>query len=917
MSAVELVLRQPWVARAGWTLVHFLWQGTLIAVLLAAVRGVAGRRLTARARYAMACLALGLMTLAPLATFLAAGNPDARALPAPVWRVSGGAAWERALPWLVVVWLCGVAVFSVRLIGGWRLTARLRKVAVRPAPPEWRQALEGLIRRMRVSAPVRLLISSRVAVPMVVGWLRPVILMPAAALTGLPLEQVQALLAHELAHIFRHDYLVNILQNVAEALLFYHPAVWWVSGQIRTERELCCDDLAVAACGDALTYAYALADLDSGRRSRLNAALAADGGSLLQRLRRLAGESEALSHNLPGPGTAWALSLLWLAGIGAAAIHGAQTPVAHVFHATPQPSAAASVAPTPVSPPRKVRAPASPVVSALLFDPFFAPPQAAVAGASGAEKLKNARVEGTVSSLTGEPLKKATVRLTTNSAPANQGPASYAETTDDAGKFAIEDVQPGSYTLSATKTGFLPARYGARTPTAPGATLTVAEGAALKDLDIKLTPQGILAGRLTDYDGEPVPHGWVKLFSTVYVNGRRQYNHMTYRTNSLGEFSLGNVSPGRYYLSGEVLEQSPDVEPGMGDVATYYPNALEPAAATLIEVTAAARLEGINLRLRRERVYSVTGRVMLNGAPVKAQVSFSVIPPMGRPSWPSQTLDDGSFRMHDQLPGVYTLLCYGGAPALRTVSGRLQFTIKDSNLNGLPFALDQGVEVNGVLKVDGADWQSQFTQPGSPSGAPSPVSRPYVRLIPDEEVGVSRVATANDDGTFQMQPIGTGRYRLGVMPLPKGAYVKSAHYGQEDVTRAPLEIGGRAAPLEIDISLKAATITGALSGDNSEPLSGVQVTAWPKVPNLGDSALGVKSASTDQRGAFSIAGLPPGEYYVAAWEEIDSGLRTYPDFLAKFTDRAAAVKLDEGSQASVAVKLIPRDAVAAEAAKLP
>ena len=107
MSAIELVLKQPWVARAGCMLVHFLWQGTLIAVLLAAVRGVAGRRIAPRARYAMACLALGLMTITPLATFLASGSPGASALPAPVWRASGGAAWERILPWLVVAWLCG------------------------------------------------------------------------------------------------------------------------------------------------------------------------------------------------------------------------------------------------------------------------------------------------------------------------------------------------------------------------------------------------------------------------------------------------------------------------------------------------------------------------------------------------------------------------------------------------------------------------------------------------------------------------------------------------------------------------------------------------------------------------------------------------------------------------------------------
>jgi len=106
---------------------------------------------------------------------------------------------------------------------------------------------------------VRLLISALVQVPTVIGWLRPVVLVPVGALSGLPAEYLEALLLHELAHVRRHDYLVNILQSVAEALLFYHPAVWWVSGHIRAERELCCDDVAVAVSGDALTYARALA----------------------------------------------------------------------------------------------------------------------------------------------------------------------------------------------------------------------------------------------------------------------------------------------------------------------------------------------------------------------------------------------------------------------------------------------------------------------------------------------------------------------------------------------------------------------------------------------------------------------------------------------------------------------------------
>lgn len=920
MSAIELVLQQPWVTRAGWTLVHFLWQGTVIAVLLAAARGIAGRNLTPRARYAMACLALGLMAIAPLATFLAAGGPGVGALPVPIWRASGGVAWERTLAWLVVVWLCGAAVFSVRLIGGWRLTRRLRTVAVRPAPHEWRQALDDLIRRMRVSAPVRLLISSRVAVPVVVGWLRPVILMPAAALTGLPIEQVQALLAHELAHIFRHDYLVNILQNVVEALLFYHPAVWWVSGQIRAERELCCDDLAVAACGDVLAYAYALAELDSGRRAGLRAAVAADGGSLLQRIRRLLGESQPLSHGLPGSGTAWALSLLWLAGIGAAALPGSSVSPAHSIPVTPR----LFVAPADAAPPAGLPEPPpparlSPALAALLFDPLFANPQTPVQDASPAtaQEKKKIHVEGTVISQAGEPLNRATVRLEMIDGP--QGQSSYSSTTDDAGKFTIEGPRPGSYTLYATKTGFLLGSYGARMPASSGAPIVLSEGAEIRNLEIKLVPQGIIRGRVTDQDGEPVRHGRVRLLNVVYSRGRTFLaTRVLTTTNSLGNFVITPIPPGRYYLSAEVTEQSPDVEPGMGDVTTYYPNALDAGGAATIGMAGGSRLEDFNLRLRRERVYSVTGKVMWNGALVKDPIIVFVTLP-GRHPFSSLQTKDGSFRMRDQLPGQYVLQAATSGPVGRgtgTLSGKLEFTIKDSNLDGLVLALEQGVAVSGVLKLNGSDWQSQFNQPAGTTGAPAPVSRPTVRLTAEESA--DRLdADANDDGSFKFQPAGAGRYLLNVMGLPKGAYVKSARYGTLDVTRAPLQIGGAGAPLEIDVSLKGATVTGALSGDKGEPLRGISVTAWPKIPNLGDSALGVRGVMTDQKGTFTISGLAPGEYYVAAWEEIDFGLLWELSFLGRFTGEATGVKLDEGSQTSVTVKLITRDAIAAEVAKLP
>jgi uncharacterized protein (TIGR03435 family) len=170
--------------------------------------------------------------------------------------------------------------------------------------------------RVGLSRPVRLLVSALVQVPTVVGWLRPIVLVPVGALSGLPREHLEALLLHELAHIRRHDYLVNILQSIAEALLFYHPAIWWVSAHLRAERELCCDDLAVSVSGDALTYARALAELESCRPAHLTPALAANGGSLSDRIARLVGQPRPSDTPALGPGVIAVAILLLAAAYG-------------------------------------------------------------------------------------------------------------------------------------------------------------------------------------------------------------------------------------------------------------------------------------------------------------------------------------------------------------------------------------------------------------------------------------------------------------------------------------------------------------------------------------------------------------------------------------------------------------------------
>jgi beta-lactamase regulating signal transducer with metallopeptidase domain len=334
MNQLLSLVREPWALALGWSLLHFLWQGAVLALLawllLALLRGA-----SAKARYGSACAFLLLMAVAPVATFLflqrqapALAGPlrltieaaaGATAAEAPL-AVRVKIALDTALPWLLGTWALGVLLLSTRFLGSWARVQRLRRRNASPVPAEWHLVLSRLCRELKLSRRVRLLQSAAVDVPTALGWLRPIILLPACALTGLAPQQLEAVLAHELAHIRRGDFLVNLLQSLVEVVLFYHPAVWWLSGRIRAERELCCDDVAAALCGDPLVLARALTDLEALREptspSPTHLALAANGGSLMHRIRHL------LQPALPASNAARATALALLAAslLGAAGV---------------------------------------------------------------------------------------------------------------------------------------------------------------------------------------------------------------------------------------------------------------------------------------------------------------------------------------------------------------------------------------------------------------------------------------------------------------------------------------------------------------------------------------------------------------------------------------------------------------------
>ena len=324
-------LTQPWAERLAWTLLHFIWQGTLLAAIYALARLAAGS-LTARTRYALACAALLAMALSPAATYWWLARPGIAASPAPALiRLNPQAAaaafpyaadpWQAALPWIVMAWFAGVAVCSFRLAAGWISAARLRSSHNRPPSAEWQQALQHLIERMRVGRPVRLLVSDSVESLSVIGWLRPVILTPLGLLTGFPPDTSRL--------CWRMSWRTSAVM------------ISW-STYCRASPRACCS--TIPRCGGSPTRSASNASCAATiwrlpRRAMCSLtralwpssnrlgprtskpALAANDGSLVRRIRRLI---DPAAHAPSRPGAAWVLSILLLVAIGGVAMRAAQ-----------------------------------------------------------------------------------------------------------------------------------------------------------------------------------------------------------------------------------------------------------------------------------------------------------------------------------------------------------------------------------------------------------------------------------------------------------------------------------------------------------------------------------------------------------------------------------------------------------------
>jgi D-alanyl-D-alanine endopeptidase (penicillin-binding protein 7) len=306
------------IGSLGWTLVHFLWQGLILgcatALLLTGMRNTRPEH-----RYTVACTALFLCLAWPAFEFwqrlqdagtVTSSGQFAAAASLSVREAADVSDYlQTNLVWVVSLWAACAGALTLRIGLGllW-----VRRAARQPSgDAAWQAKLERMATQFGIGRTVRLRVVANLASPITAGWWSPVVLVPASLITGMPPHLLEALLAHELAHVKRHDYLVNLGQNVVETLLFYHPAVWWISGRIRAEREQIADDIAASQLGEPRRLALALSELERFQFSSHHLAQAANGGDLMTRIKRLVRpDTQALNWKAAIPVLGLAATLL-------------------------------------------------------------------------------------------------------------------------------------------------------------------------------------------------------------------------------------------------------------------------------------------------------------------------------------------------------------------------------------------------------------------------------------------------------------------------------------------------------------------------------------------------------------------------------------------------------------------------------
>jgi hypothetical protein len=519
-------------------------------------------------------------------------------------------------------------------------------------------------------------------------------------------------------------------------------------------------------------------------------------------------------------------------------------------------------------------------------------------------------ISGFVATPAGEPVRGATLRLSLNPSTSTgflTQSELYSVFSDAKGNYAFEDLAPGRYAICSDKPGYL---YKCYADSAKRVEFELAPGQRLTGIDIKMTPQAVISGRITDENGDPYPNLRVETAQWSYGRGGRQLKRTGGAggfSNAEGDFSIGGLEEGSYYLQ---VQAQGAIPAGTQEayLATYYPGVTDPLKAVAVQVPSGGAVRGIQILMNKTRAYRVRGRLagipseaapQAPAAPTTVRLTFEDNPALTRLSTPAR---DGAFDFSAVLPGAYVL-------EVRAPAGfaRQRVIVGSADVDGVLMRLAPYAQITGTISIAGAAAMN---------------GHPTVQLISADGMGGrSSPVPAGEDGTFAVRNLmPAAKYHVEVQALPLGTYVKSIRFGGRDVTKTPFDLtSGNSGMLNIVLSPNAGEAVATVHDADGLIRPSAFVSLWtPGLPAEGAPDF-TKTEVTDRDGKFTFTNLPPGEYRVAAWEGGDQTLyqAMIPEVRAKLDSTAAAVKLDEGARVSVDVPIIGRGTVEAEAAKLP
>jgi hypothetical protein len=491
-----------------------------------------------------------------------------------------------------------------------------------------------------------------------------------------------------------------------------------------------------------------------------------------------------------------------------------------------------------------------------------------------------ARVEGSViNSLNGEAVGKAMVILRAHD---QDHSLSYADETDSNGHFSIDNVEPGEYAVVAERAGFSQRSVGATG--APPPDIKVEAGQQIKDVKVRLTPLGVIAGRVLDADGDPVPGARVTALRYAYSAGKKELNNVEQvQTGDTGDFRLFGLGSGTFYLKATRTRQSFNGPPE--SVSTFYPNTADQGHAAPIELRAGAHLEGFDIRLQSTGVYSIRFE-FAQGHPPEGGFGAFLSGEQGSRQGRVVNFSDTGLVFVDVPPGSYEAVVTVSNEEKRSYAIQ-HVEVVNADVDGGPLTFVPAVEVTGSVRVEGGAF-SGFEK---------------LRINLQAELGNLNVEL-KPDRSFLIKGAAPRVYQLAVARTP-GVYLKSIRAGDKQLADRRVDLSSKMEPLTIVLGADVGEVDGTVQNATGDPVARarVNVIAYGDHANRGDLN---RFGFTDEKGEFKIKDMPPGDYKVFAWEDVPVGAPQDPEFRKPFEKQAAAIRLQPNGHEKVQVTAISK-----------